>query len=152
MVNIERNSAIYNCHKKGLNQVQIGEIFNLSQASVSHIIISVKNGKNVHKEETRGAIPKLTIEQKHTLKSLLIQPPSRYNYSVWDKWSIQALIKTKFEVNYHENYIYKIMKSINFSSQKPKQKDYRQSTEKVANFKEEKAMEIKKKQQKKIDV
>ena len=38
-----------------------------------------------------------------------------------------------------------VMKSIGFSSQKPKQKDYRKLPEKVQEFKQKKIKEIKKK-------
>ena len=52
---------------------------------------------------------------------------------------------TKFGVKYHENYIYKIMKYVNFTSQLPSTKDYRKNAEVVKAFKEERIPAIKKK-------
>ena len=52
-------------------------------------------------------------------------------------------------MDYHENYIWEIMKKIGFSSQLPQKKDYRQSEKKVSTFKEEKIGQIKKSQARK---
>jgi hypothetical protein len=38
MTNIERNKAIYECHKNGITQIIIGEIFSLAQSTVNQII------------------------------------------------------------------------------------------------------------------
>ncbi len=141
----ERYTAIFECHKRGLSQTVIGEIFNRSQSTVSKAISLVKAGLNIAKEETRGAKSKLSASQKEELKELLQHPPSDYGHTVWDKWSIKDLLAKQFEVVYHENHIFRIMKYINFSSQKPQQKDYRQDPEKVIEFKSEKAPELKEK-------
>jgi len=146
MVKYGRNKAIYGLYeKKGLSQEELGELFELSQSAVSKIIISMRNGAEQTKEERRGSKPKLKAAQKEWLKKMLSQSPKTYGYQVWDKWSIKSLIKQEFNVDYHENYIWEIMKSLRFSSQKPKKKDYRQNPELIKKFKEEKATAIKKK-------
>lgn len=145
MTKLERNKSIFECHKRGINQTAIGEIFFLGQSSVSQIIASMKNGDTEPKEETRGAKSKLTKEQKEQLKTLLSNSPKDYDFFTWNKWSIKSLIYKEFEVNFHENYIWVVMKCINYSSQKPQLKDYRKDAEKVKIFKEEKAEAIKKK-------
>jgi len=147
----ERNKAIFECHKQGLGQTIIGQIFNKSQSTISKVINLVKSGKNVPKEETRGTKSKLSNSQKEELKDLLKESPSEYGYTVWDKWSIKELIAKQFGVDYHENHICKIMKCINFSSQKPQQKDYRQDAKKVTTYKEQIAPTLKKKPKQKID-
>jgi len=142
----KRNQAIFECHKLGINQTIIGQIFNKNQSTISKVIAQVKAGANVPKEETRGSKPKLSVDQKEELKEILQKPPTDYGYTIWDKWSIKDILFKKFEVNYHQNSISKIMKCINFSSQKPQQKDYRQDPEKVSEFKETKIPEVKKSQ------
>ena len=146
MTNFERNKLISNCHKNGKTQIEIGEIFSLSQSAVSQIIIHLKNVKSENKIETRGAKSKLNDENVEELKKILTDSPQDYGYFMWNKWSVKSLLLDKFEVEYHENYIWKIMKCISFSSQKPQKKDYRQNEKLVTAFKEEKASEIKKKQ------
>ena len=147
----ERNKVIFECHKQGLSQTIIGQIFEKSQSTISKVINLVKSGENVAKEETRGSKPKLSNSQKEELKELLKESPSEYGYTVWDKWSIKGLIANQFGVDYHENHICKIMKCINFSSQKPQQRDYRQDAEKVAIYKEQTAPDLKKKPKQKIE-
>ena len=83
-------------------------------------------------------------KEKEQLKSLLLKSPKDYGFFTWDKWSIKSLIKQEFGVDYHENYIWYLMKCINYSSQKPQIKDYRKNAKKVANFKEKEAVVIKK--------
>ncbi len=151
MSKLSRNQSIYECHKIGLPQTVIGKIFCLSQSTVCGILKSMKSGFDKEAKETRGVKSKLSAEQKEALKILLQDAPQDYGFFSWDKWSIQSIILEKFEVSYHENYIWEIMKSIKFSSQRPQPKDYRKDPEKVANFKEQKAPGIKKKRKRKID-
>lgn len=145
MTKFERNKLIESCHKRGKSQKEIGEIFNLAQSTVSQVLKSIKGKEEEDFIETRGVKPKLTEEQKQKLAITLRKDPSEYGFFLWNKWSVQAIIKREFKVSYHENYIYKIMQCINFTSQKPAVKDYRQNEEKVCNFKEQKVIEIKKK-------
>lgn len=145
MTNFERNKLIEGCHNRGQTQKKIGEIFNLSQSSVSQILKSIKGKEKDDYIETRGVNSRLTEEQKKKLKLILKKDPSEYGFFLWNKWSIQSIIEQEFSISYHENYIYKIMKCINFTSQKPATKDYRKNEELVKNFKEKKIVEIKKK-------
>ena len=140
----KRNKAIFNCHKLGLNQTMIGQIFDLTQSTVSKVLSLIKSEKNVVTEETRGVNSKLSDTQKEELKEILQKPPSDYGHTIWDKWSIKDIIAKQFKVDYHENYICQIMKCINFSSQNPQQKDYRQDPENVSQFQEKKIPEVKK--------
>ena len=145
MKKIERNKLIKSCHEKGRSQKEIGEIFNLSQSAVSQILILYKDREKGDFIETRGVKDRLSKAQKNELKSILCKKPSEYGFFVWNKWSVQSVIKTELGVSYHENYIYKIMRDIKFSPQKPATKDYRKNTELVNVFKEEKIQDIKKK-------
>jgi len=143
--NFERNESIYKCHEKDISQAEIGEIFDLSQSRISLIIIALKNGTAATGKETRGSKSKLSDSQKADLALLLEDSPHDYGYTVWNKWSIQSLIRDEFGVDYHENYIFQIMRDIKFSSQKPKKKDYRQDPVKVARYKEQTVPEIQQK-------
>ena len=105
-----------------MSQAEIGEVFNLSQSAVSLIVIQMKNGASPSLKETRGSKPKLSESQQTELSTLLKESPSDHGFSVWNKWSIQSVIKDKFGVEYHENYIFQIMRNIKFSSQKPKKR------------------------------
>ena len=144
MTNFERNKLIENCHNRGQTQKEIGKTFNLSQSSVSQILKSIKGKEKDDFVETRGVKPRLTEEQKKELETILRKDPSEYGFFLWNKWSVQSIIQKEFNISYHENYIYAIMKCINFTSQKPTTKDYRKNDDLVKDFKEKKIIEIKK--------
>ena len=145
MTKFERDKLIYECHKNGMSQTEIGKIYGLSQSTISEIVIAIRNGFTGDKIETRGSKSRLNDEEKTKLKQILTCSPTDYGYFMWNKWSIKALISKEFGVDYHENYIWEIMKCIRFSSQLPIKKDYRKDEKKVEIFKTQKAEDIKKK-------
>ena len=145
MTKRERNKLIYARYEEGYTQEEIGRLYNLSQSSISAILLRKKRNIPEHTKETRGVKSKLTAKQLEALSQILkTQSATIVDHIYWNKWSVQALIKKEFQVDYHENYIWEIMKKIGFSSQLPAKKDYRQSAEKVSIFKEEKISQIKK--------
>ena len=144
MTKFERNKIIYARFEDGYSQKEIGSFYNLSQSAVSLIIVNIRNGVAEKKEETRGAKSRLSSSDMEKLAVLLKKSPSENDFNYWNKWSVKSLIKKEFGVDYHENYIWRIMKKIGFSSQIPQEKDYRQSPTKVSDFKKEKIAEIKK--------
>lgn len=112
---------------------------------MSVIILKKKQGVPELEEETRGSKSRLKEEDFKELAELLNQPKTdNADFPYWNKGSIQQLIKDKFGVEYHENYIWALMSKIGFTSQKPQKKDYRKSKEKVETFKKEGAIQIKK--------
>jgi transposase len=141
----QRNKLIYERHKEGYSQQEIGKFYGLSQSAVSLIIISARKGNLENQEEKRGAKSRLTDGELEDLKGILDSEQSEAGFSGWNKWSVKALIHREFGVDYHENYIWKIMEKIGYTSQLPSKKDYRQDARKVKQFKEHKVAEIKKK-------
>jgi len=144
MTKIERNKAIYECHKTGITQSKIATIFSIAQSTVNEVLRLAKLGIFGPSQENRGSKPKLTATQLDELKALLLKNPSDYGFHLWNKHSIKSLIKSEFDVDYHENYIWYIMKCIGFSTQLPQVKDYRKKQQLVDDFKDKKALEIKK--------
>ena len=145
MTNQERNKLIYQQHQKGHSQTLIGQFYGLSQSAVSLIIIEQRSGKAADKEDNRGAESKLSDKDLERLKKLLEEGASQEGFSGWNKWTVQSLIKKEFGVDYHQNYISRLLKRIGYSSQLPVLRDYRQDAAKVKTFKEEKVAELKKK-------
>ena len=141
----ERNRIIYARYTEGYSQEEIGRFYELSQSQVSNIILKKERGIVSPTEETRGSKSRLSESDLKKLAELLESPTKdEQDFSYWNKWRVKELIKETFEVDYHENYIWKLMKKIGFSSQRPQKKDYRQSPEKVERFKNEGVANIKK--------
>jgi len=140
----ERNALIFRQYNSGYSQSTIGEFYNLSQSRVSAIVLSYQRGEAEIVEERRGSKPRLTESDLKKLSELMSSSEEASDFVHWNKWRIKELIKEEFDVEYHENYIWEIMKKIGFTSQRPQKKDYRQSTEKVADFKTKEVGAIKK--------
>lgn len=143
MTKKERNKLIYARHKEGYTQKELGKFYGLSQSAISLILIKEKEGSAESEKETRGQKSRLGDSDILLLRELL-KHPEKQRISHWNKHSIKSLIKDAFGVDYHENYIWYIMKKIGFSSQRPQKKDYRQNENEVALFKSEKAKALKK--------
>ena len=144
MTKSERNIIIHTRYEDGYSQKEIGSFYNLCQSAVSLIIVNIRNGVSKPEEETRGSKSRLSVLDLENLSVLLKSSPSDKGFNYWNKWSVKSVIKEEFGVDYHENYIWRIMEKIGFSSQIPQEKDYRQSSEKVSDFKKIKIAEIKK--------
>lgn len=144
MTKKERNKLIYARYEEGYGQEEIGRFYNLAQSTISLIVSNKRKGIPEITEERRGGKSRLSVLDLKKLSKILKDSPSEKGFSYWNKWTVQSLIKEEFDVDYHENYIWKIMEKIGFSSQLPQKKDYRQNEEKVRVFKGEKIGEIKK--------
>ena len=141
----ERNIIIYTRYKEGYSQEEIGKFYKLSQSQVSKIVLNKERGIVDPEKETRGSKSRLSESDFKALEELLKDPvKEEQGFVYWNKWRVKELIKQTFDVDYHENYIWKLMKKIGFNSQRPQKKDYRQDPLKVENFKEEKIPTIKK--------
>ena len=145
MTKRERNELICTQYKEGYSQEKIGKFYNLSQSRVSEILLEKKRGIPKIIKETRGAKARLNEKQLSELSELLKRSKKEKDgFPYWNKWSIKQLIKDTFDVDYHENYIWKLMDKIGFTSQRPQTKDYRQCEEKLDTFKKQTAPSIKK--------
>lgn len=134
---------IYRQYNSGYSQSAIGKFYNLSQSRVSAIVLSYQRGEAEIVEERRGSKARLSESDLKKLSDLMTSDED-LEFSHWNKWRVKELIKEQFDVDYHENYIWAVMKKIGFTSQRPQKKDYRQSAEKVAHFKSEEVVAIKK--------
>lgn len=140
----ERDALIYARYQEGYSQAEIGKFYGLCQSSISAILLAKKRGVPPRTKETRGAKSRLSAQDLEQLREILNKPMEDGSFPYWNKWSVKQIIKETFHVDYHENYVWKLMEKINFTSQRPQKKDYRQDAEKVEGFKNKDAPAIKK--------
>jgi transposase len=98
-------------------------------------------------EQQTGASPKLSDTQLLELKNILDKGAEAYGLegAFWDRKRVKQVILDKFSVEYSIGHLSSILSKLNYSLQRPRKKDYRQSTEKVEIWKMETLPEIKKK-------
>lgn len=128
-------------YEEGKNQSQIAVLLECSQAWVSKILNRYKTmdeGDVLKKGKPRGRTPKLSIEQVELLKFMLVEGALKYGFPTdnWTQIRIAELIKDRFSIKYHPAHISNIMQRINFTSQKPSHRSYKQSESDVEDWKE----------------
>lgn len=128
-------------YEEGKTQSQIAVLLECSQAWVSKILNRYKTiaeEATLKKGKPTGRTPKLSIEQIGLLKSMLVEGALKYGFPTdnWTQIRIMELIKDKFSIEYHPAHISNIMQRINFTSQKPSHRSYKQSESDVEDWKE----------------
>ena len=68
-----------------------------------------------------GRLPRLTEEQKNEVKAALMEGPEARGYStaLWTIGRVAALIQEITEVKYHKGHVWKMLRSLGWSSQRP---------------------------------
>jgi len=107
---------------------RIGEVMEIVGASES----SVKRWKRALKEGGMEALkakphpgpkPRLNAAQKRKLLKLLVAGPRKAGYpnELWTCARVAAVIAKKFQVSYHPCHVWKILRNLGWTSQKPEQ-------------------------------
>ena len=107
---------------------KIGEVMEIVEASES----SVKRWKRALKEGGMEALkakphpgpkPRLNAAQKRKLLKLLVAGPRKagYHNELWTCSRVAAVIAKKFQVSYHPCHVWKILRNLGWTSQKPEQ-------------------------------
>jgi transposase len=74
-------------------------------------------------QDSRGREPKLDASQKKTLIGILLAGPVKAGYQndLWTCFRIAEAIEKRFGIKYHPSHVWKILRSLGFSCQKPEQ-------------------------------
>ena len=84
----------------------------------------------------RGRPPKLTPEQLEQLEAALLQGPEAHGYSteLWTLERIAALIRKRFGVSYHPSHVFKILRAMDWTCQKPERQARERDEEAIAHW------------------
>ena len=98
-------------------------------------------------EQQTGVAPRLSRENLITLAEVLGKGAEAYGLegSFWDRKRVKYVIEQEFKCSYSVGHISEILAKINYTLQKPRKKDFRQTEEKVTTWTTETLPEIKKK-------
>lgn len=108
---------------------KIAEVAQLVKASVS----AVKQWKRALNQQGMdalkskphpGAKPRLTAQQKQRLVRILLKGPTKQGYrtQLWTCRRVAEVIRREFGVEYHHCHVWKLLRSMNWSPQKPEQR------------------------------
>lgn len=145
----KRRFAAVKLLKSGVHQAEVARCLGVHRQSVSRWAAAMqKKGKDgVRKAGRAGRMPKLSSKQKETLRSELVKGPEVHGYTtqLWTVPRVGALIKELTGIDYHPGHVWKILRSLGWSSQRPVGKALERNEEAIAHWKKKQWPEIKKK-------
>lgn len=94
-----------------------------------------------------GRKPKLAETQKAELVKNLLAGPERLGYEtpLWTCERVAHLIESKFDISYHRGHVWRVLRGLNWSPQRPGGKAVERNEEAIAEWKRKTWPEIKKK-------
>ena len=94
----------------------------------------------------RGRRPKLSVEQIQQLEAELLKGPRHHGYSteLWTLERMAALIRKLFGVSYHPSHVFKILRAMGWSCQKPERRARQRDEQAIAHWRKHRWPQIKK--------
>lgn len=139
--------------KQGLNQSEVGRRLKVSHQTVSRWQkLSAAGGSAALRKIGRaGRKPELTAEQIVRLGELLKQGPERLGYRtpLWTTARVADLIRREFQVSYHPGHVWKVLRRMKWSCQRPEGRARERNERAIAEWKQRRWPAIKKKPKKK---
>jgi transposase len=99
-----------------------------------------------------GAPSRLTSSQKSELPKLLSKGAESYGFrgEIWTCKRVAVVIRRHYGVSYHPSHVSRILRSLGWSLQKPKQRASQRNEDGIQEWLEEKWPEIRKKGRRRI--
>ncbi|EMO53844.1 winged helix-turn-helix domain-containing protein [Leptospira noguchii] len=97
-----------------------------------------------------GRLPRLTESQVEELTCMLIEGPMKHGFDtpIWTCRRVAKLIEKKFWIHYHPNHVWKILRRIGFSVQKPIRRAKERDEKAISSWKKRRWLKVKKKPKK----
>jgi len=125
--------------KKGKTLSQIANIFEVSPEAVRQWkIIWKKQGiKGLKSKGKPGPNPRLNENQKKKVEQALIKGPRAFGYqtNIWTLKRIAKIIKKTVKVKYHTGYVWHMLRSMNWSCQRPRIQSPKRNEKLIASWK-----------------
>jgi len=134
---------------KGLNNSEIGRRLKVCNQTVSRWRKQyVAGGKAALRQAERaGRKARLSGADQQRLVDLLKQGPESLGYPtpLWTCWRVAHLIEQEFGIRYHEGHVWKVLRAMNWSVQRPTGRALERDEEAIRRWKQERWPELKKK-------
>jgi transposase len=134
--------------EQGLKGVQVAKALGVSNASVTRWKQAVEEGGQaaLAAKPHPGGQPRLTAAQHRRLLELLLQGPRQHGYSteLWTLARVVQVIRRTFGVEYHPCHVWKVLRNLGWSSQKPERRAREQDPAAIAAWRQKHWPRIKK--------
>lgn len=121
--------------KKGKTVEEISDFFGVTLGAIYKWIkiYKLKGLKALKRRKAPGAMPKLSKEELKKLLKVLTKSPDEYGYGtqLWDCKKVGKIIQDKFNKKIHNTNIWRLLKKLGFSYQKPEKIALQKDSKKV---------------------
>lgn len=135
--------------ENGETDSSIATLTELSESWVRHLrhVYRHEGAEGLILKKPGGSVCRLSPENLEHLCTILDKGAVAYGLegAFWDRKRVKYVIEQEFKVEYDVEHISHILARLNYTLQRPRKKDFRQSDEKVDLWKTETLPEIKKK-------
>ena len=111
--------------QSGWKQKDIASSLGVSETAISNWVRRVRQGgpQSLHTRHSPGAPSRLNSDQQKSLLLMLEQGPDSHGFarSNWTYMLIANFISQKFNINYHQSHIPKLLKKLNWIPQHRRQ-------------------------------
>ena len=124
---------------QGLSQAEVGRRLRVAQQTVSDWSRRArKHGiESLKKAGRAGRKPRLSAPQKAQLEQRLLDGPEHLGYEtpLWTCERVSHLIQTQFGVTYHPAHVWKLLRQIGWSCQRPVGRALERNEEAITRWK-----------------
>jgi transposase len=149
----KRRLAAVKLFGEELNNSEIGRRLKVCNQTVSRWRKQYLAGGKpaLHKAGRAGRKPLLSSTDQHRLVDLLKQGPERLGYQtpLWTCWRVAHLIQKEFGVSYHSGHVWKLLRQLNWSVQRPVGRALERDEDAIRQWKKQTWPALKKKPRKK---
>jgi transposase len=139
--------------KEGFNQSEVARRVKVCSQAVSRWakIVSEQGPKALRAAGRAGRKPLLGEKQREHLISRLLQGPEKLGYEtpLWTCARVADLIEREFGISYHPGHVWKLLRELKWSPQRPVGRALERNEEAIAEWKQKTWPAIKKKPKKK---
>jgi transposase len=112
--------------QKGLSIAEVAEEVGASISSVFRWqkAFHKSGSKGLEGVPATGRPPKLSLRQKRKLNGLLMRGPVAFGYTtdLWTTRRVAEVIDREFRTDYHPNHVWRVLKGLGWSCQKPERR------------------------------
>ena len=145
----KRRLAAYKLFNQGLNNSEIGRRLKICNQSVSRWRKQSANGgaEALRAAGRAGRKPLLSDEQRKQLTKHLLAGPEKLGYEtpLWTCERVAHLIEQEFGVRFHTGHVWKLLRRLGWSPQRPVGRALERNEEAIAEWKKKTWPAIKKK-------
>jgi transposase len=137
---------------EGLNESEVARRLKVSHTSVNRWagVLAKQGAPGLKQAKRAGRKPRLSREDLKRLEQGLLKGPEALGYEtpLWTLWRVGHLIEKEFGVRYHNGHVWKILRQLNWSCQRPVGRARERNEQGIQHWKKVEWPRIKKKPRK----